>query len=69
MTTVHLKVQGMKCGGCENNVKEAVSACAGVNAVKASHKESLVEIDYDPDTADLAAMRQAIVDRGFTVAD
>lgn len=69
MTTVQLKVQGMKCGGCESNVKEAVNACPGVSAVKASHKENLVEIELDPDTADVAAIRQAIVARGFTVTD
>ncbi|MBM4200857.1 MAG: heavy-metal-associated domain-containing protein [Gammaproteobacteria bacterium] len=69
MTTVQLKVQGMKCGGCESNVREAVTACPGVTAVKASHKEGLVDIEYDPDTAVLAEIRKAIVDRGFTVSD
>ena len=69
MTTVQLKVQGMKCGGCENNIKEAVSACVGVRSVNAAHKEDLVEIDYDEGTADLAAIRKAIIERGFTVED
>ena len=69
MTTVELKVHGMKCGGCENNVKEAVSACPGVKTVSASHKESRVEVEYDEVSADLAAIRKAIVDRGFAVAD
>ena len=69
MTTVELKVQGMKCGGCESNVKEAVSACPGVRTVNASHKESRVEVEYDEGIADLAAIRKAIVDRGFAVAD
>lgn len=66
---IQLKVQGMKCGGCESNIKEAVSACPGVSAVKASHKEGIVEVEYDPGTADVAAIRRAVVDRGFTVAE
>jgi copper chaperone CopZ len=69
MTTVQFKVQGMKCGGCESNVKEAVSACPGVKTVSASHKESLVEVEYDEVAADLATIRKAIVDRGFSVTD
>jgi copper chaperone CopZ len=59
----------MKCGGCESNVKEAVSACPGVKTVSASHKESRVDVEYDENSVDLAAIRKAIVDRGFAVTD
>ena len=69
MTTVQLQVQGMKCGGCESNLREAVSACPGVKTVTASHKEKRVDVEYDEGTADLAVIRKAIVDRGFTISD
>ncbi|MFO1417615.1 MAG: heavy-metal-associated domain-containing protein [Methylotetracoccus sp.] len=68
MNSIQFKVQGMKCGGCESSVKEAVSACAGVVSVKASHKEQTVDVEYDAAAADLDAVRKAISDKGFTIS-
>ena len=64
MKTV-LTVKGMKCGGCENSIQDAVKACEGVVSVKASHRESAVEIDYQEDVANLDAIKQTIVNQGF----
>jgi copper chaperone CopZ len=46
---VTLPVTGMTCGGCENAVKRAVGALAGVCAVTASHQSDEVSVTYDPD--------------------
>jgi len=36
-----------------------------VVSVKASHRESAVEIDYQEDVANLDAIKQTIVNQGF----
>ncbi|CAL1239806.1 heavy-metal-associated domain-containing protein [Candidatus Methylocalor cossyra] len=68
MATTVLQVAGMKCGGCENTVQEAVKACPGVTGVTASHQAGTVTVEYDEATANLDAVKQAIRERGFTVA-
>jgi copper chaperone len=68
MSTIRFTVQGMKCGGCESGVKQAVGACPGVISVAASHKEQSVDVEYDASVADLSGIKKAITDRGFTVA-
>jgi copper chaperone len=69
MTTIHLNVSGMKCGGCENSLKDALGAQPGVTGVRPSHKESRVEIDFDDNQVDPAQLKKIIGDQGFTVAD
>ncbi|MDD2767541.1 MAG: heavy-metal-associated domain-containing protein [Methylococcus sp.] len=68
MASIELQVTGMKCGGCESTVTKTVTALAGVTAVKASHKENRVEVEYDPAQIDPEAIRKAIAGQGFTVA-
>lgn len=67
MAKIVLKVTGLKCGGCENQVQDAVKSCVGVSSAKASHTASTVEIDYDETRTDLASVKQAITEKGFTV--
>ena len=57
----------MKCGGCETTIQDAVQACEGVVSVKANHRESTVEIEYDEVKANLDAIRQTIAGKGFQV--
>ena len=66
MKTV-LSVKGMKCGGCETTVREAVKSCAGVTDVKPSFKENTVEIEYEEGKAGLEAIGKAISAKGFQV--
>lgn len=67
MKTV-LTVKGMKCGGCETNVRDTVKACAGVLDVIPNFRENSVEIEYEEGVANLEAIRQAIIGKGFEVA-
>jgi copper chaperone CopZ len=60
-------VRGMKCGGCEANIREAVSACAGVTTVEPSFKQNSVTIEYDESVANLEAIREVIKSKGFQV--
>ena len=65
--SVELAVTGMKCGGCETNVKARLNAIEGVLAVNASSKEKKVNVEFDAEKTDLDAIRAAIVEAGFTV--
>ena len=62
-----LTVIGMKCGGCENTIVTKVSEIAGVRAVKASHKEQRVDVEFDPAQTDLDEIEDVISDAGFKV--
>ncbi|MEC4749206.1 heavy-metal-associated domain-containing protein [Methylomicrobium sp. Wu6] len=65
--SIELTVTGMKCGGCETNVKGKVGAIDGVLSVAASSKEKKVEVDYDAAKTNLDAIKAAIAEAGFTV--
>jgi len=65
--SIELTVTGMKCGGCESNVKNKLGEIDGVLAVTASSKEKKVGVDYDAEKTDLAAIKAAIAEAGFTV--
>ena len=67
MANIVLKVTGMKCGGCENQVRETLMACNGIERVTASHQSATVEVDYNPELTGLDIIRQAITGKGFTV--
>jgi copper chaperone len=67
--SLSLSVSGMKCGGCENTVISKLSAVDGVLAVKASHQEKRVDVDYDPAKLDQDDIEDIITDAGFKVED
>jgi len=66
MKTV-LGVKGMKCGGCETTVREAVKVLDGVLNVQPNFRENTVEVEYEEGKADLDAIRKAIAAKGFQV--
>ena len=44
MENLELKVQGMKCVGCENRIKKALTTLKEVKEVTASFKDNAVKI-------------------------
>jgi copper chaperone CopZ len=66
--SLSLTVTGMKCPTCENNAKTKLEALDGILSVVASHKEKKIELEFEPEKTDLAAITQVITDAGFTVA-
>ena len=67
MAQLTLHVTGMTCGGCENAVRRVVSSIAGVSSVTASHKDDRVTVEYDPVTADVNRIKNAISSAGYQV--
>lgn len=62
-----LSVTGMKCGGCETNLKTRLEALDGVSSVVAKHKEKLVELEFEPEKIEEDDIIDVITDAGFKV--
>ncbi len=62
-----LQVSGMRCGGCELLVKEALEEVEGVRAVDASSLRGTVVVDYEPETVGIALIVTVIEEQGFKV--
>lgn len=65
--TIVLAVTGMKCGGCETNISDKLKGLDGVLSVSASHKDSKVEVGYDPAKIEVEEIEDAVIDAGFSV--
>ncbi len=66
---VTLKVTGMKCGGCENNVESRLSNTEGVLSADANSKEGSVSVEFNGAKTSLDEIKGVIGDAGFTVED
>jgi len=62
---MELTVTGMSCGGCEQNVEDALGERDDVTGVAADHENDAVEIDGDISTDDARAV---IEEAGYEVA-
>ncbi len=62
-----LAVTGMKCGGCETNVKTKLGTIDGVLSVQAMSKENKVDVEFDAKKTNAEVISQAITDAGFIV--
>ncbi|MDD1611768.1 MAG: cation transporter [Methylococcaceae bacterium] len=65
--SIELTVTGMKCGGCETNVKNKLNAIDGILSVTASSKDKKVAVEYDAAKTSLDAIKAGISEAGFTV--
>lgn len=65
--SVKITVTGMKCGGCEANVKGKLSSIDGVLTVNASSKENTVDVEFDSTKTGLDIIKAAIVEVGYNV--
>lgn len=67
--SISLNVTGMKCGGCENNVKGKLESLEGIIAVAASSKENSISIEYNSSQASLDDIKNTIAAAGFVVVE
>lgn len=68
MTRQTIHVTGMSCGGCEQNVEDAISALSGVTSVTADHEGDSVAVVHGGDVDD-TEIHTAIAAAGYEVAD
>ncbi|WP_158059013.1 heavy-metal-associated domain-containing protein [Halorussus halophilus] len=57
-----LTVGGMSCGGCEQNVVDALEALDGVEDASADHESDSATVEGEADTA---ALVSAVEDAGY----
>lgn len=65
MTKATLNITGMKCGGCEKAVQEAVDAVPGVISSKALAKDGVLEVEFDETKTGLDAIKQVVKAKGY----
>lgn len=66
MTRKTLTVSGMSCGGCEQNVEDALESLEGVSEVAADHDTESVEVEADESVPE-EKIQGAIEDAGYDV--
>ncbi|PSQ50870.1 heavy metal transporter [Halobacteriales archaeon SW_6_65_15] len=59
----HITVEGMSCGGCEQNVETTLGDLPGVTSVEADNESDTVTVEGDASEEDIAA---AVEDAGYT---
>ena len=57
----------MKCGGCETNAKNKLEAVEGITKVIASHKDNKIEIEFELENTNEAAIISVITEAGYNV--
>lgn len=61
-----IKIDGMMCNHCEMHVKKALEALDGVKSAEVSHTAGTAVVNLEKAVAD-SALKQAVVDQGYTV--
>ena len=61
-----LKIEGMMCGHCKARVEKALKAVAGVETVDISLEDKTATVTG---SANASALRQAVTDAGYQVAE
>jgi len=69
-TVVEIDIQGMTCPFCVDGLHAKLNKLEGVRQAEVSLKQSRARIELEPgQTLDLAAIKKAIIDAGFTPGD
>ena len=60
------KVTGMTCAGCEETIRLALDETPGVRTSEVSYDRGEAAVEYDPAVTDVAKIRKAIDETGYT---
>ncbi|MFY7884004.1 MAG: heavy metal translocating P-type ATPase [Dolichospermum sp.] len=66
MNNLSLKLKGMSCASCANNIEQAILAVAGVIDCHVNFGAEQITINYEPKQTNLAKIQAAIVDAGYS---
>jgi Cu+-exporting ATPase len=66
MNNLSLKLKGMSCASCANNIEQAILAVGGVIDCHVNFGAEQVTINYEPKQTNLAKIQAAIVDAGYS---
>jgi P-type Cu+ transporter len=65
MDTATLRLRGMSCAACANNIEEAIRSVAGVEACNVNFGAEQATVDYNPRQTNLEEIQQAIEEAGY----
>lgn len=66
MENTTLKLRGMSCASCANNIEEAIRSVPGVEACSVNFGAEQAAVTYDPGKTDVAAIQEAVDEAGYS---
>src|SRR5687768_12216914 len=63
--SIHLKIKGMHCTGCEETIENAVVTLPGVQKVHADYVKQVVDVEFDSKSLPESGIRRAIEEKGY----
>ncbi len=66
MENTTLKLRGMSCASCANNIEEAIRSVPGVEACSVNFGAEQAAVSYDPSKTDVAAIQEAVDEAGYS---
>lgn len=66
MDTTTLKLRGMSCASCANNIEEAIRTVPGVAEANVNFGAEQATVTYDPQRTDLEAIQDAVREAGYS---
>ncbi len=67
MITIHLKVPTIKCEGCVEKIRGALTRRRGVQMVEGDPDRKVITVTFDTDQLSNAEIRAAVAGAGFMV--
>ena len=67
--TLKLKITGMTCAGCEENVNHEVNKLTGIIKTNVSYDNGNAIIEFDRTQTDIQEIEKAITKTGYSVTD
>jgi Cu+-exporting ATPase len=66
MENTTLKLRGMSCASCANNIEEVIRSVSGVNACSVNFAAEQATVEYNPQQTDLDDIQQAVEEAGYS---
>jgi len=66
MENASLKLRGMSCASCANNIENAIRSIPGVDACSVNFGAEQATVTYDPSKTDVAAIQDAVDAAGYS---
>jgi P-type Cu+ transporter len=66
MDNITLKLKGMSCASCANNIEAAIRSVPGVSHASVNFGAEQATVTYDPDKTDVATLQNAVDAAGYS---